>query len=586
MTNAGEAPDKGSDDRDAQNPEPLTPPPETPQNQPPPFEDINLFTSDTALQEAVTREGGSNVARELVGFGLVCGSSEAYDRARLLGEYPPRLRTHNAQGTRIDEVQYHPAYHDLTAIACSESLHCAPWQHLANNASEVTSDNTPTQDRQVSRAAGLFLAAQVESGHLAALSMTNAAIPAILKEPDLAKSFLPKVLSRSYDAASSPAAEKRSILVGLGFTENQAGSDLRNSITRAVKVGNGGASSLGSTVYSLTGHKWFLSAPMSDAFLMTAATDDGPACFFVPRLREDGGRNGITIQRLKRKLGNRTNATAEVELSGTHGYLIGMPGEGLSVAAAALMQLRLDCSVMAVASMRQATAQALHHAEHRKAFGRPLGEQPLMGQVLADLALDTEAATALVFRLARSFDRRHDEQAGAWMRLMTPVTAYWTSKIAPALTAEALECVGGNAYVEETPIARLYTDASALSLTAGSGNILALDVLRVLQKEPDVVNIVMDDLGAAAGDDPHLRAAHQRIESILQDPRALDLRARTLVEALAVLAAGTILRAHAPSAIADAFIATRMGSFQRQTYGQGIDWADTQAILERATPSN
>ncbi len=572
MTNLGKASNErpGNQDEDKGKPG----------NQTPFFEDVNLYTSDKALQEAVAREGGSHASRALVSFGLVCGSTDYYERARLANEHVPELQTHNALGERIDEVRYHPAYHELMEIACSESLHCAPWLQLVNK------QGSQSADRQVARAAGLFLSGQVEPGHLTAISMTHAAVPALMKDTGLADKWLPLIVSRSYDPTPEAAEEKRSITVGLGLTEKQAGSDLRDTVTTAEPCETSSASSDGAGVYKLTGHKWFLSAPMSDAFLMTARTGEALSCFFVPRLVEESRRNGISFQRLKKKLGNRSCATAEAELDGTRGYLVGELGNGLAVIADTLSQLRLDRAVLATALMRQALAQAIHHSEHRSAFGKRLVDQPLVGQVLADLALDVEAATALVFRLARSFDRRKDQQAGAWMRLMTPVTAFWTTKIASGMISEVLECLGGNSYIDDMPVARAYREAPANALMAGSGNVLVLDVLRVLQREPDMLNVVMDDLAAASADDPHLNAAHKRIESILHDPRQLDLRARALTEGLAVLAAGTILRAHAPSAVAEAFIATRMGSLNRQTYGQGVDWADTRAIITRASPSS
>lgn len=545
------------------------------ENQPPPFEDVNLFTSDAALQEAVAREGGGHAARSLVAFGLVCGSADSYERARLANDNPPRLETHDYQGRRIDVVHYHPAYHELMEISCSEGLNCASWLHMAKNPEEATAD------QQVARAAGFFLACQMEPGHACPICMTHASVPALMMQPEVADVWLPKVLSRSYDARREPVETKRAVTIGMGMTEKQGGSDVLANTTRAEAAAAGGPGG----EYLLTGHKWFLSAPMSDAFLMLAQTSDGPGCFLVPRLLSDGTRNELALQRLKSKLGNRSNASAEVELQRAHGWLIGEPGRGVPAIIEMVTQTRLDCSVSSAALMRQAVAQALHHAEHRTVFGRKLVEQPLMIQVLADLALDVEAAVALAFRLARSFDRREDEHASAWRRLMTPVTKYWTTKIAPRLVFEAMECMGGNAYIEELPMARLYREAPVNAIWEGSGNVLALDVLRVLQREPDVANVVMDDLAAAAGDDAHLKAAHARIEGILHEPRLLDGRARALVEGLAVLAAGTILRSHAPAAIADAFIATRLGSLNRQTYGQGVDWADTGAILERASPN-
>ncbi|KUO69128.1 MAG: DNA alkylation response protein [Alphaproteobacteria bacterium BRH_c36] len=546
-------------------------------NQPPPFEDVNLYASDAALQDAVTREGGGHAARSLVAFGLVCGSSDAGERARLANENPPRLETHDHQGRRTDVVHYHPAYHELMEISCAEGLNCASWLNLVKKADESAAD------QQVARAAGFYLACQMEPGHLCPVSMTHASVPTLLLQPEIAENWLPKVVTRSYDARREPADTKRAVTIGMGMTEKQGGSDVLANTTSAESAG-GGTGGAGCE-YLLTGHKWFLSAPMSDAFLMLAQTKAGPGCFLVPRLLPDGTRNELALQRLKSKLGNRSNATAEVELQCAHGWLIGEPGNGVASIIEMVTQTRLDCAVSSAAMMRHALAQAIHHVEHRSAFGRKLVEQPLMIQVLADLALDVEAATALVFRLARSFDRRQDEHASAWQRLMTPVTKYWTTKIAPQLIYEAMECMGGNAYVEELPMARLYREAPVNAIWEGSGNVLALDVLRVLQREPDVARVVMDDLADAVGGDPHLKAALSRIESILHEPRLLDARARALVEGLAALAAGTILRSHAPSAVADAFIATRLGSLNRQTYGQGVDWADTAAILQRASPN-
>lgn len=544
-------------------------------NQPPPFEDNNLFTTDVALQEAVTREGGSHAARSLIAFGLVCGSTDAFERGSLANAFPPRLETHDAQGRRIDVVSFHPAYHELMEISCAEGLNCAAWLHLTKK------EQAPPAEQQVARAAALYLACQMEAGHICPVSMTHASVPALRLQPDLAEVWLPKIVSRSYDARNEPVEEKRSVTVGMGMTEKQGGSDVAANTTAADPVKGDGPGK----EYLLTGHKWFLSAPMSDAFLMLAQTPKGPGCFLVPRLLDDGSLNGLAYLRLKDKMGNRSNATVEVELHGARARLVGDPGKGVATVIEMVMQTRLDCAVSSASLMRQALARAIHHCEHRTAFGKPLVQQPLMVQVLADLALDVEAATALAFRLARSFDRREDEHASAWRRFMTPVTKYWVTKIAPTVVYEAMECMGGNAYVENLPIARLYREAPVNAIWEGSGNMLALDVLRVLRKEPEIANVVIDDLTAAVGDDPHLKAALSRVESMLHDPRYLDVRARGLVEALAVLAAGTILRAHAPSPVADAFIATRMGSLNRQTYGQGVDWADTAAILERASPN-
>jgi len=547
-------------------------------NQSPPFEDVNLFASDKALQEAVEREGGGYAVRTLNSFGLVCGSADAFERGRLAHENTPKLRTHDRFESRIDVVEYHPSYHECMDISFSEGLHCNSWMHLL----PAGGKGKPVPGVQVARAASFYMAAQMEPGHCCPISMTHAAIPLIAAQSDLAALWLPKLLSRSYDPAREPADTKRSVTIGMGMTERQGGTDVRANTTQAEpesnKRGNG-------ELYKLTGHKWFMSAPMCDAFLILAKTPAGPSCFLVPKYLPEGERNEIALMRLKDKLGNRSNASSEVELNQELGVLIGEEGAGIETIIEMVTHTRLDCAVSSAALMRLALANAINHCEHRKVFGKRLVEQPLMVQVLADLALDVEAATALAFRLARAFDRAEDPRAAAWRRLMTPVTKYWVCKIAPAIVAEAMECLGGNGYVEEAPLARIYREAPVNSIWEGAGNVMALDVLRVLKREPDVVEMVMEELGQAVGDDAHLKAAHARVEAILHEPRLLDVRARAFVEALAVLAAGTILRAHAPMSMADAFIATRMGSVSRQTFGHGLEWVEVDQIIARASPN-
>lgn len=544
-------------------------------NQPPPFEDVNLFASDVALQEALHREGGGAATKRMHGFGLVAGSAEALERGRLANENPPRLETHDRQGRRADRVVYHPAYHACMETSFAESLHFSAWS-TGGGAGVVARPGA-----HVERAAGLYLAAQMEAGHCCPITMTNAAVAVLLLEPGLAAEWLPKVFSKSYDPRLVPLEEKSSVTIGMGMTEKQGGTDVRAATTQAVPVKDAGPG----REYRLTGHKWFMSAPMSDAFLMLAQAEGGLSCFLVPRVLPDGTINSLRFQRLKDKLGNRSNASSEVEMADALAWLVGEEGRGVPNIIEMVNYTRLDCAISSAGLMRFATASAIHHAEHRSVFGKRLIDHPLMQQVLADLALESEAAMALSFRLARAFDRSADKRAAAWRRLMTPVTKYWVCKIAPGVIAEAMECHGGNGYVEETPLARLYREAPVNAIWEGSGNVMALDVLRVLQREPEVVETVMEELGQSVEGDQHLKAAHRRIEEVLHEPRLLDRRARLLVEGLAVLAAGTILRAHVPSPVADAFIATRMGSLPRQTYGQGLDWADTKAILERATPN-
>jgi putative acyl-CoA dehydrogenase len=544
-------------------------------NQSPPFEDVNLFTSDPALMEAVSREGGGQAAKRLAAFGAVCGSAEAFQRARLANDNPPKLRPFDGKGRRLDVVEFHPAYHECLEISVREGLHCSAWDHLAKPGTP------PVPGANVARSAGTYMAIQMEAGHQCPITMTNAAVPALLLQPELAKGWVPKILAREYDKAFKPAGAKRGVTIGMGMTEKQGGTDVRTNTTTAEATGNGGPGA----EYLITGHKWFMSAPMCDAFLVLAQAPGGLSCFLMPRFLPDGRVNTILFQRLKDKLGNRSNASSEVEFQAAHAWLIGEEGRGVPTIIEMVTCTRLDCAVGSAGLMRLTLANAIHHCRHRTVFQKRLVDQPLMSQVLADLALDVEAATAVSFRLARSFDRASDTHAAAWRRLMTPVTKYWVCKMGPALAYEAMECLGGNGYVEEGLAARLYRELPLNAIWEGSGNVMALDLLRVLQREPETVEIVLEDLGNAVSGDAHLKAHLARVQGLLHEPRLLDRRGRDLAEALATLAAGTILRAHAPTAVADAFIATRLTGAPRQTYGQGLDWADTRAIVDRAFPA-
>ena len=543
-------------------------------NQSPPFEDVNLFTADKALMEAVAREGGGHAAKRLAAFGAQCGSAEAFNRGRLANEHPPRLKPFDAKGRRLDVVEFHPAYHECMELSIKEGLHCSAWDHLAK------AGGKPVAGANVARSAGAYMAIQMEAGHQCPITMTNAAVPTLLLQPEIGQWWVPNVLAREYDKRFKPAAEKRGVTIGMGMTEKQGGTDVRASTTTAEPVGGGGPGG----EYRVTGHKWFMSAPMCDAFLVLAQAPGGLSCFLMPRFLPDGSVNALHFQRLKDKLGNRSNASSEVEFAGAHAWLIGEEGRGVPTIIEMVTCTRLDCAVASAGLMRLALANAVHHCRHRTVFQKHLVDQPLMTQVLADLALDVEAATALSFRLARSFDRASDEHAAAWRRLMTPVTKYWVCKLGPALSYEALECLGGNGYVEEGIAARIYRELPLLAIWEGSGNVMALDLLRVLQREPDTVAIVMEDLARVVGADPHLKAHLGRVQALLHEPRLLDRRGRDLAEALATLAAATILRAHAPAAVADAFIGTRLSGSPRQTYGQGLDWADARAIVDRALP--
>jgi putative acyl-CoA dehydrogenase len=543
-------------------------------NQSPVLEDINLFSTDRPLMEAVLREGAGHSAKRLAAFGQICGSAEALQQGRLANENPPRLKTFDAKGRRLDIVEFHPAYHACMEISVKQGLHCSAWDHLASP------DSKPAPGANVARSAASYMATQMEAGHQCPTTMTNAAVPTLLIEPDIAKWWIPKILSREYDKSFKPADQKTGVTIGMGMTEKQGGTDVRANTTSAAPARNGGPGA----EYLITGHKWFMSAPMCDAFLVLAQAPGGLSCFLMPRFLPDGTVNSLHLQRLKDKLGNRSNASSEVEFKDAHAWLIGEEGRGVPNIIEMVTGTRLDCAVASAGLMRWALANAIHHCRYRAVFGKMLIDQPLMTQVLADLALDVEAATALCFRLARSFDRAADENAAAWRRLMTPVTKYWVCKIAPAFGYEAMECLGGNGYVEEGPMARLYREMPLNAIWEGSGNVMALDLLRVLQREPETAGIVMDDLSAAVGNDAHLKAHLARVQKLLHEPRLLDKRGRDLAEALALLAAGTILRAHAPAPVADAFIATRLSGAGRQTYGQGLDWADTRSIVERAYP--
>jgi putative acyl-CoA dehydrogenase len=423
------------------------------------------------------------------------------------------------------------------------------------------------------------MAIQMEAGHQCPITMTNAAVPTLLLQPDIADKWVPKILTREYDKTFAPAGSKRGVTIGMGMTEKQGGTDVRANSTTAAAAGAGGPGA----EYIITGHKWFMSAPMCDAFLVLAQAPGGLSCFLVPRFLPDGSVNALRLQRLKDKLGNRSNASSEVEFQQAHGWLIGEEGRGVPSIIEMVTGTRLDCAVGSAGLMRLMLANAIHHCRHRTVFQRKLVDQPLMQQVLADLALEVEAATALSFRLCRSFDRASDPHAAAWRRLMTPVTKYWVCKLGPAVAYEAMECLGGNGYVEEGFAARVFRELPLNAIWEGSGNVMALDLLRVLQREPETLEIVMDELASAAGSDTHLKAQLERVQAMLHEPRLLEQRGRGLAEALALLAAGAILRAHAPGYVADAFITTRLaGAAARQTYGQGLERADTRAILERA----
>jgi putative acyl-CoA dehydrogenase len=542
-------------------------------NQSPPLADLNLFTSDTALGEAVDREGAAWARGDLEAFGALTGSAKALELGRLANDNPPQLRNFDPQGHRIDRVEFHPAYHEVMAISTAQGLHCSSFEHLLAGAGAKAGAH-------VARCAGSYMAAQMEPGHCCPITMTHAVVASLRHEPGLARQWLPKIVVHDYDPSPQPAEAKRTVTFGMGMTERQGGTDVRANTTSAEPIDGRGPGK----AYRITGHKWFLSAPMSDLFLVLAQAKDGLSCLLLPRLRPDGALNGLRLLRLKDKLGNRSNASSEVEFDGAEGVLVGEEGRGIATIIDMVTFTRLDCAISSAGLMRQALARAVHHARHRSVFQKRLIDQPLMAQVLADMALDAEAATALAFRLARAFDGGEDASEAAYRRLMTPVTKYWVCKTAPALVGEAMECMGGNGYVEEGGFPLLYREVPVNAIWEGSGNVMCLDVLRVIEKEPEAVDRVVSEFEDASRGEARLGSAVETVRGLLAECARDQRASRSLVEQLAVLAAGTLLLRHAPQAVSDAFLATRLAGRWRSTYGAGSARADTGAIVARAAP--
>ncbi|MGE0857225.1 MAG: acyl-CoA dehydrogenase family protein, partial [Hyphomicrobiaceae bacterium] len=512
---------------------------------------------------------------DLTRHGVTTGSAEAMAWGALANRHAPELVRFDDKGHALGRVDFHPAYHAVMAMSIREGLHCSVWDHLA------AEHASPNAGAHVVRAAMLYMTTQMEAGHVCPLTMTNAAVATLRQTPQLLAPLLPRLLSRHHDASFRPMAAKVGITIGMGMTEKQGGTDVRANSTVARPLTGKGPGAL----YELVGHKWFMSAPMCDAFLMLAQAPGGLSCFLVPRHREDGRLNALNFQRLKDKLGNRSNASSEVELEGAEGRLVGEEGRGVPAILAMVTLTRLDCAVASAGQMRLALALAIHHSRHRSVFGRRLAEQPMMAQVLADMSLDVEAATALAFRLARAFDRAESDPAeAAWKRLMTPVTKYWVCKMAPALGYEAMECLGGNGYVETGLAARLYRELPLNAIWEGSGNVMALDVLRVIAREPDALVAVADEIGRQSGGDTAIAAALDRVRWMLKDPDALEPVARTLVETLALAAAAALLRDGAPVPVADGFVATRLDGGFRHTYGAGRGDLAAAVLLARAWP--
>ena len=549
-------------------------------NQPPPLTDVNLFASDVALADAIAREGAASAARTLNGFGLTAGSEEAQELAYLANMHPPKLETHDRFGRRLDVVTYHPAYHDLMRLSCAEGIANSTWTHLG------PAGGSPDKAAHVVRAAHLYLATQMEPGHCCPLTMTNAAVPVLMKNETLAQDWLPLLLSRTYDPRFEPAADKSGAMIGMAMTEKQGGSDVRANTTVAVPAGPGGPGA----DYLLTGHKWFCSAPMSDAFLVLAQAHgpggEGLSCFLVPRVLPDGARNVFRIQRLKDKLGNRANASSEIEFDGTVATMVGDPGRGVRTIIEMVARTRLDCVLGSAAGMRQAVAEATWHARHRAAFGRVLVDQPAMANVLADLALESEAATVTAIRLARAYDVDAGEEERGFRRVATAVAKYWICKRGPQHAYEALECLGGNGYTEEFPLAMRYREQPVMAVWEGSGNVIALDLLRAMRREPESLTAFGAELELARGhhrilDDTLDRLDRQLRELSAADPESAERRARSVVESMALALQATLLARFSPTSVSEAFIAARLGPDRGHEYGTLPEGSRLTEIMQR-----
>lgn len=537
-------------------------------NQPPALEDYNLFAHDVPLQEALRREGGDWAEAKVSEFGVLMGRAETLYLGELANRHPPTLRTHDRFGNRVDEVEFHPAWHELLRIGVAHEHHSLPWTN-------------PRAGAHVVRASLNMLRHQVDEGASCPLTMTFAVVPSLRLQPELAAEWLPRILSDEYDPRFIPASQKRGVLFGMALTERQGGSDVQANTTRAVPLGKSGAGE----EYELNGHKWFCSAPMCDAFLTLAQTAKGLSCFLLPRLLPDGARNGFHLQRLKDKLGNRSNASSEVEFHSARARMVGEEGRGVPTIIEMVRHTRLDCAFGSAATMRRALAEALHHATFRHAFGKRLLDQPLMRNVLADLCLETEAATVLALRLARGFDESpHDEGQQRFTRLATAVGKYWITKRAVAVVAEALECLGGNGYVEESPLPRLYRDAPLNSIWEGSGNVQCLEMLRAVKKEPGTLEMVLQEFRSALGANKHFDSFADRLERELADSTQLETRARRLAELLALALQGSLLVQHAPAEVADAFCASRLAGDSGFVFGTLPADTDFEVIIERSLP--
>jgi putative acyl-CoA dehydrogenase len=540
-------------------------------NQPPPLVDYNLFAADTVLGEAVRREGADWDLERTTAVGEYAGSEAAQELGRLANENGPRLKTHDRYGHRVDTVEFHPAWHELMGVAVAHELHCSPWKD-------------PRPGAHVARGAAFMCMSQAEAGIGCPVSMTYSVIPALRTQPELAAEWEPRFLSSEYDPRNAPASQKAGALAGMGMTEKQGGTDVRANTTVARPVNGGGPGG----EYELTGHKWFMSAPQCDAFLVLAQADGGISCFLFPRWTPDGTRNRFRLQRLKDKLGNRSNASSEIEFDSASAWLVGEEGAGVRTIIEMVNHTRLDCVLGGATGMRAGVAQAIHHASHRSVFGRELSEQPLMRNVLADLAVESEAATIGAMRLARAYDEAlaGDEEAQNLKRIANAVLKYWICKRAPMHAGEALECLGGNGYVEESGMPRLFRESPLNSIWEGSGNVQCLDVLRAAVKSPAAVQAFANEVGEGAVVEPRLDAFASTLrEELTSDLDTLELRARRVVERMALALQASLLVRYGDEAVADAFCASRLSGDWGQAFGTLPAGTDFGRIIERHRPA-
>jgi putative acyl-CoA dehydrogenase len=538
-------------------------------NQATPLVDYNLFDADPALVEAVRREGGGwgeDTVREL---GRLLGTAEVQTWGAQANQHPPVLRTHDRYGHRIDEVEFHPAWHQLLELSCRFGIHSGPWRDARPGAHVV-------------RAALMMLASSNEYGHLCPVSMTYSVVPALRKQPELYAEWEPRILTAAYDRRFIPAAGKTGVLLGMAMTEKQGGSDVRANTTAAAPAAE--ATGPGAE-YLVTGHKWFCSAPMCDAFLILAQAPGGLTCFLLPRWLPDGTRNRFFLQRLKDKLGNRSNASSEVEFDRAHAWMVGGEGRGVPTIIEMANHTRLDCVLSSTSMMRHATVQAIHHSQGRAVFGAKLIDKPLARNVLADLAIEAEASTALAMRVARAYDASHHadgEAEAAFRRIATAVAKFHVCKRGPSHIVEALECLGGAGFIEESILPRMYREAPLNSIWEGSGNVICLDVLRALTREPYTFDALLAELRLSAGADRRLDALVAQIEDEVTDRADLELRARRFVEKLALALEASLLHRYAPAAVVEAFTVSRLGGDCGRAFGTLPPSCDFTAILDRA----